>query len=528
MPTAFDPAAARRSLFAALLDARDAAGRDAPALEDQERAPLSYGRLVLGAMVLGEKLASATARGGDVVGLLLPNVNGLVVALMGLLAHGRTPAMLNFTAGAGNLRAACELAAIRTVITSRRFVDSAQLNASVAAIAEANVGGSRPRILYLEDVRGTVTSLDKALGLWRAFRARAIHARAGVRPDEPALILFTSGSEGAPKGVVLSHVNLVSNAMQIHAHAGGMLSARDIIFNPLPMFHSFGLTAGLLVGLLNGIKVALYPSPLHYRQIPKLIAETRATFLFSTDTFLMAYARAGGGDELRGVRYIVAGAERVKDETRRVWADLGATILEGYGCTECSPVVSCNLPTDNRPGTVGPALPGVALRLEPVEGVTDGGRLFIKGPNVMLGYLTADRPGAIAPPPDGWHDTGDIVAISDDGFIAIKGRARRFAKLGGEMVSLAAVESMIARGWPGHTHVVVSLPDARKGEQLVLVTDKPDADRESLRQAARAQGAPELWIPRTVLAGAHIPALGSGKIDYAGATELARRMRPLL
>ncbi len=525
--SAFDPAAARRTLFDALLDARDAAGRNAPALEDQERAPLSYARLVLGAMVLGDRLARATRR-GDAVGLLLPNVNGLAVTLFGLSAHGRTPAMLNFTAGPKNLRAACELARLRTVVTSRRFVESAGLDAAIAAIAEADVGGAAPRILYLEDVRREITSLDKALGLWRAFRARAIHAAQHVIPDEPAVILFTSGSEGTPKGVVLSHANLVSNARQIYAHADGMLSPRDVMFNALPMFHSFGLTAGLLVGLLNGVKVMLYPSPLHYRQIPKLIAETKATILFSTDTFLMNYARAASAGELAGVRFIVAGAERVKDETRKAWSDLGATIVEGYGCTECSPVIACNLPNDNRSGTVGRALPAIELKLDPVEGISEGGRLSVKGPNVMLGYLSADRPGEIAAPPGGWHDTGDIVTVSDDGFIAIRGRARRFAKLGGEMVSLAAVEAMIAQGWPGHTHVVVSLPDPRKGEQLVLITDKPDADRELLRMMAKEQGAPELWTPRAVLAGATIPALGSGKIDYAGAADLARRMRPLI
>lgn len=516
----FDVEGARSSLFQALLAAIARHGKNRIALEDPERKPITYGRLVLGALVLGRKL-SALTRPGETVGLMLPNVQGMAVTLFGLSAYGRVPALLNFTAGLKNLTAACEIGPISTIVTSRRFIDQAKLDDIVDALAPGR------RVIYLEDVRKELTSLDKAIGALASLAPGMVHARHAAKPDDPAVVLFTSGTEGKPKGVVLSHANLVSNARQIFQLAAGFLSERDIVMNPLPAFHSFGLTAALLMPLTHGMKVVLYPSPLHYKQVPKLIGETGATFLFATDTFLQGYARAADEGDLKSVRYVVAGAERVKPETRKLWAPYGTTILEGYGCTECSPVLACNTPVAMKDGSVGRLLPGITAKLEPVEGISEGGRLCVKGPNVMLGYLNADRPGAIVPPEGGWHDTGDIVSI-DDGFITIKGRARRFAKLGGEMVSLAAVESMIAGLWPGHNHVVVALPDVRKGEQLVLVTEKPDAEKKALQDEAKRKGFPELWLPKAILVTAAIPVLGNGKIDYGGARELAITMRPLL
>jgi acyl-[acyl-carrier-protein]-phospholipid O-acyltransferase/long-chain-fatty-acid--[acyl-carrier-protein] ligase len=297
--------------------------------------------------------------------------------------------------------------------------------------------------------------------------------------------------------------------------------------NPLPMFHSFGLTAGTLMPLLNGMRSVLYPSPLHYKQIPKFIKATKATLLFSTDTFLQGYARAADDGDTDSLRYVVAGAERVKDTTREMWSRSGTEILEGYGATECSPVISCNLPAQKQHGSVGRALPGIETRLVPVEGIADGGRLHVRGPNVMAGYILPATPGVTIPPPEGWHDTGDIVTI-EDGFIHIRGRAKRFAKIGGEMVSLAAIEALASGIWPDNTHVCVSLPDPRRGESLVLVTDKPDAEKSALADYAREQGFTELWVPKALLVTQQIPILGSGKVDYTATLEMAREARPLL
>lgn len=515
----FDIARTRKSLFEALLDARNRFGKNKVALEDLERQPITFGRLVLGSLVLGRKLASLTGE-RETVGVLLPNVQAIVVVLFGLNAFGRIPAFLNFTAGIKNLKAACELAEIKTIVTSRRFVEQGKLDDIIAALGEGR------QVLWLEDVRATLTSFGKLRGVLDTWMARRIHAQAKVGPDDAAVVLFTSGTEGTPKGVVLSNANLVANAYQVKALAGDILTPDDVFFDPLPIFHSFGLTAGLLTAVLNGMKSVLYPSPLHYRQIPKLIAGTHATFMLGTDTFLQGYARAAGENDLASVRYVIAGAERVKDETRALWAKHGAVILEGYGATECSPVISVSLPDRNQPGSVGPFLPAVEYRLDPVEGIHEGGRLHVRGPNVMKGYLDPAKPGHVIPPQDGWHDTGDIVTV-DDGIVTIRGRAKRFAKIGGEMVSFAAIEAMIQGLWPDFSHVVVSLPDPRKGEQLVLVTDKPDADRDVLLAHSRGQGFPELWVPKAILVSG-IPVLGSGKVDYAATVEMARRLRAML
>lgn len=535
MPARFDPKEAETTVFEALLRAARIHGGGKAILEDAERQPMTYDRLILGSLVLGSRLAAMSSP-GEAVGVLLPNVNGLAVTFLGLNAFGRTVALLNFTAGLRNLSAAVKMAPCSLVLTSRRFIATAKLEDVVAGLARTEVAPGKPvRIVYLEDVRKSIGTLDKLIGLVRARFALSVHRAYAQAPGKPAVILFTSGTEGAPKGVALSNTNLVANAMQIWAHADGMLRTSDTAFNPLPMFHSFGLTAGALLGLLHGMKVVLYPSPLHFKQVPKLIAATHATVLFATDTFLQGYARAAEPGELDSVRYVVAGAERVKDTTRAMWwgarkqpatgttADAApAMILEGYGATECSPVLACNVPSHHRNGSVGPLLPGIEVRIEKVAGIAEGGRLLVRGPNVMAGYITPAAPGVVSPPSEGsngWYDTGDIVTI-EDGLVIIRGRAKRFAKVGGEMVSLAAVEQLACTLWPDHQHVAVAVADPRKGEQVVLVSDNPDARRESLQEEARHQGVPELWLPRSIMHVAAIPLLGSGKVDLPATHDL--------
>jgi acyl-[acyl-carrier-protein]-phospholipid O-acyltransferase / long-chain-fatty-acid--[acyl-carrier-protein] ligase len=508
------------SLPEALLAARKKAGGKAEAIEDPERAPLTHDRLLLGALVLGRQLASLAPRKGR-IGVLLPNVNGMAVTLFGLWFHGRVPVLLNFTAGLKNLKSATRTAELKTIITSRRFIDTAKLDDIVLGLSE------QVEIVYLEDIRKKIGTKEKLTGLFMSFFAGSLAKQSVDTIDDPAVVLFTSGSEGEPKGVVLSHRNLISNAFQIFGFGDGYFSPREILFNPLPCFHSFGLTAGLLFPLLNGFKVVMYPSPLHFKQVPKLIGETKATILLGTDTFLMGYARAADEGDLEGIRLIVAGAEKVKENTRHLWSHLPAVIVEGYGCTECSPVLSCNHPLENHPGSVGPPLPGVEWALHPVEGIEEGGRLHVRGPMVMLGYMFASEPGRVQPQGE-WHDTGDIVAIGDYGEIIIRGRAKRFAKIGGEMVSLGSVEAVAASLWPEATHVAVTMPDPKKGEQVVLVTDQANADRAAFHAHAKAEGVSELFIPRAILVVAAIPVLGSGKVDYGSTAELAKAQRALI
>jgi len=526
MPRTFDADETRSTLFSGLVAAARHAGWNKVVLEDPERNPLTFHQLVLGSLVLGGRLARLSEP-GEIVGVLLPNSVGLTVTIFGLNAYGRVPALLNFSAGKKQLVSALQTGGVRTVITSRRFVEMGKLEELVETLAAtATPEGENVRIVYLEDVRASIGALDKAAGVARALVARVANRQTSASASKPAIILFTSGTEGAPKGVVLTNANLIANAHQMHDHLSEILGSEEVVFNPLPMFHSFGLTAATLTPLLEGIKVVLYPSPLHYRQIPKFVRRSKATILFATDTFLAGYVRSSEPGDLSSLHYVFAGAERVKPQTRTLCSGANTVVLEGYGATECSPVLACNQPKANHAGTVGRLLPGISARVEPVEGITEGGRLFVRGPNVMAGYLLPETPGKVVPPHDGWHDTGDIVTIDDDGFVTICGRAKRFAKIGGEMVSLAAVEALAASLWTDALHVAVSVPDPRKGEQLVLLTDQPDAQKDALLAHARAEGFPELWVPKSVEVVAAIPVLGSGKVDLQAANELARQSRP--
>ena len=503
-----------RTLFQALVDARDIHGAKAIAVEDVKRQPLTYERLVIGALLLSRPFKARTAM-GEAVGLLMPNVNGAVASFFGLQACGRVPAMLNYTAGLANLRAACDAAEIKTIVTARAFVAQAKLTETVEALQ-----ASGRAVLWLEDIAAKAGRVAKLRALIGGKFATFNHRRLRIYPDQPAVILFTSGSEGLPKGVVLSHRNLLSNCAQISARID--FNPTDKVLNALPIFHSFGLTGGTLLPLLNGVSVLLYPNPLHYRIVPAFAYDANATILFGTDTFLSGYANMAHSYDFYSLRYIFAGAERVKDETRAKYAEkFGLRILEGYGATECAPVIAVNTPMHFRPGTVGRLMPGMESRLDAVPGINDGGRLFVRGPNVMLGYYKADKPGLLQPPEDGWHDTGDIVTIEDDGFITIRGRAKRFAKIGGEMVSLPAVETYAATVWPGFAHAVVTRPDAKKGEQLVMFTTCPHAKSADLLAWARAHGVAELALPKEIRFVDALPVLGTGKIDYVTLTAMA-------
>ena len=496
-----------RTVLDAVIDAMEVHGAKRIAVEDPVTGALSYKKLLIGAAVLGRKLMPLAGE-GKALGVMLPNANGAVVTILGVMSGGRVPAMINFTAGAANILAACKAAEVNTIVTSRAFIEKGKLGAVVEQLALAVT------IVYLEDVRATVTTSDKLRGLLG-------HKRALVKrdPDGPAVILFTSGSEGAPKGVVLSHRNMLANAAQAAARID--FGRSDKLFNVLPVFHSFGLTAGTILPLVSGVPIYLYPSPLHYRTVPELIYGVNATIVFGTDTFLAGYARAAHPYDFRSLRYILAGAEPVRESTRRTYMEkFGLRILEGYGVTETAPVLALNTPMFNKFGTVGRLMPGDEARLEPVPGVDEGGRLYVRGPNVMLGYLKADKPGVLEPPPEGWHDTGDIVTIDAQGFVTIKGRAKRFAKIGGEMVSLAAVEMLAAQLWPDVPSAVATAPDPRKGERLVLVTQKKDATRSEFQAFAKSKGAADLMVPAEVVVVDKVPVLGTGKIDMVGVAKL--------
>lgn len=501
-----------KSLVAALADSVRFYGGDSLCVSDINDVKLTRKKLLIGAKVLGAALEKHIA-GERRVALLLPNVAGLPVAWFALQAYGHVPAMLNFTAGVGPMRSACRTAEVKTIITSRKFVEAMGFEVLIEALAQDF------RVLYLEDMRERISPLDKVVG---ALRSVASLPGYYTDPQAEAVVLFTSGSEGAPKGVVLSHANLQANIEQISAML--TLLPEEVIFNALPTFHSFGMTAGMLWPILKGAQVFLYPSPLHYQVIPEMAYQVNAKIMFGTDTFFTGYARKAHPYDFYSVRAFVAGAERLRAETRQLYADkFGKTIYEGYGVTETSPVLAVNIPQSHKVGTVGQFIPAVEWRLEPVEGIEEGGRLHVRGPNVMKGYLFNDRPGVLVPPPSGWHDTGDIVKVDDQGFVTILGRAKRFAKIAGEMVSLTAVENYISRYAPEGYHAVVSVPDPKRGEQLVLVTDDETLSKHGLKEAARAAGVSEIMVPKTVILVEQVPILGTGKTNYPAVQKIAER-----
>ena len=509
----------RTTIFDALLHAAERYGKETLVLEDINREPMSYKMLITRAMILGDHIRKSTQH-GEHVGILMPNACGTVITFMALQYIGRIPAMLNFTAGHQVLLQTCVTGRIKTIYTSRKFIENAGLQ-KLAKLLEEKLN-----LLYLEDLSQHISTYKKFIGAFYSLYARKhYHKLSGnLDPDKPALILFTSGSEGMPKGVVLSHSNLLSNNAQVSCHID--FQPRDILFSCLPLFHSFGLNAGCLMPLFGGSKIFLYPTPLHYRIIPELIYELGATILFGSNTFFKGYAKYAHPFDFYKLRYVVAGAEKLHEDTLRLWMEkFGIRILQGYGVTESSPVISVNTPMASRIGTVGRPMTDIECYLQPVPGIEEGGRLVVKGPNIMLGYLLPDSDKLMSPSTErgpGWYDTGDIANIDEDGFITILGRAKRFAKIGGEMVSLTAVEEMALNTWPGFNHAAVNLTDEKKGEKIVLITDNKNAVRKDFQEYVRNNKFGELYIPKKVVLADELPLLGTGKIDYKTLTEMAQ------
>ena len=503
----------QRTLFEAFLDGKQTFGANYKLVEDVRLVEESYGSLLKMALGLS-RIVSRLTTPGEIVGIITPNAAPTLGLVLGLSIGKRVPALLNYTAGVDALRAACTAANIKTIIASRGFIGKARLNAVIEQLDDI-------AIHYLEDFKAQVSTADKLWVGWHlAFPACAAGAQS---PDDPAIVLFTSGSEGKPKGVVHSHTSVLSNVAQIRAVAD--FTPLDKFMMALPLFHSFGLTCGVLLPLVSGCKVFLYPTPLHYRVIPEIVYDRDCTVLFGTSTFLGNYGKYAHPYDFGRLRYVVAGAEKLSEDVRRQWIEkFGIRILEGYGVTECAPVVAVNVPMACRIGSVGQLLPGIEYEIEPVPGIDAGGALHVKGPNVMKGYLLFDRPGVIQQPDAkgaGWYSTGDIVERDADGFVHIRGRLKRFAKIAGEMISLEVVEKKAAAAAPGFAHAASTRADAAKGEALVLFTTAPELTREQLLVAAKTAGSPELSVPRIIRHVETIPLLGSGKTDYVTLRHMA-------
>jgi acyl-[acyl-carrier-protein]-phospholipid O-acyltransferase / long-chain-fatty-acid--[acyl-carrier-protein] ligase len=504
---------AHRPILAGILDAYALHGPKHPVICDINRVDINYRQLFTRSFILSEKLRPLLT-GQKNIGVLLPNSIGVVVTFVGLQMLGKIPCMLNFSAGKASVQHACHIATLGTVLTSRVFIEKGKLEHLIDGLKD------KYNILYLEDLRPTITLVDKLTGLAKSFFAKAALQLVleNTKAEDPAVILYTSGSEGVPKGVALSHSNIMNNVAQFSAPID--LNTSDIIFNALPVFHSYGMTAGMVMPLLRGIKVFLYPTPLHYRIIPELMYDSDATIMFGTDTFFNGYAHYAHPYDFWNIRLAVAGAEKLRDTTRKLYSEkFRVNIFEGYGVTESGPVVSVNTPMEFKNGSVGRPLPAIECKLQPVEGLDRGGRLHIKGPNIMLGYIKEDKPGVIQPQGE-WYDTGDIVEMDEDGFIYILGRAKRFAKIAGEMVSLMVSEDLAIGLLPDIAHASIAIPDERKGEQVILFSESKELTREALIARAKEAGTSELCLPKQIIYIDTIPRLGNGKIDYVSLAKL--------
>jgi acyl-[acyl-carrier-protein]-phospholipid O-acyltransferase / long-chain-fatty-acid--[acyl-carrier-protein] ligase len=486
------------------------------AMADSTGRELTYGRLLTAAFLIARRLPRE-----EMTGVLLPSTVAGALVNVAVTVKGGAPVNLNFTAGPAAIAHAIEQCGIRTVVTSRKF------------LAQANVG-NLSGLVYVEDLFGGASAFDKVLAY---AAARFLPHRTRRTPDSVATVVFSSGSTGVPKGVMLSHYNLIANL-----EGFGQLfpiTVEDRIAGVLPFFHSFGLTVTIWFPLLQGCGVVYHHNPTDARQIGELVQKNRATFLLSTPTFYAAYTRKCTKEEFASLRFALVGAEKLRPAVADGFREkFGLELLEGYGCTEMSPVVAVNAPgfqgggqkqIGTKPGTVGHPLPGVAARV--VDAVTfellppeTQGLLLVKGPNLMAGYLREPERTAEALH-EGWYVTGDLAVLDDEGFLRITDRLSRFSKIGGEMVPHLRIEDAISAVLDGAPCAVTAVPDEQRGERLAALYVSAVAPAELWRRLA-ATDMPRLWIPKreNVYPVAALPLLGTGKLDLRALKDQARQL----
>ncbi|MDO4218752.1 MAG: AMP-binding protein [Synergistaceae bacterium] len=496
-----------------LLDSRATYGGKTELYCDVGSEPITYNGFIT-RVLLFEYLIKKVKIKEQYVGVLLPTSVAGAVTIFALQKMKKVPAMLNFSQGVKQLKNCLKIGGIKTVITSRKFVTIGKLEHLTNAAEEAGC-----KIVYLENEAHLITAWQKLCKALKTYfvSARKASTKLLQETENPAYLLFTSGSEGLPKGVVLSYKNINTNAYQTVTRVDFYRTDRALCV--LPIFHSFGL-CGIYFPMVLGFMAYFYPTPLQYKTIASLCYDERITILFATDTFLAGYGKAASDNyDFATMRIVVQGGEKTKASTQNLWMErFNIRITEGYGVTECSPIVAHNYYAHHKTGTVGPIVEGLEYRLEPIEGVAEGGRLWLKGDSIMKGYMRATAPGVIEPLKDGWYDTGDIVKIDDLGYVTVLGRAKRFAKLGGEMVSLPSIEEALQTIYPDKVFAVVAQTIGEK-EVIVAVTTDSNLKCQEVKNALSEIGMAEIAIPKKLVYMTELPLLGNGKTDYPSLME---------
>lgn len=473
---------------------------------------LTYARVLIATLIL-TGIFRKLDRGN--IGLMLPTSAGCILSKIAILMSGRIPVMINYSTGAEqNVRYAQQKCDFKTIITSKALLEKIEC---------PFVDG----MTYTEDIMAKITGPQKVLAaLVSKLPARIIKKLVyRGREDTNIAILFTSGSEKDPKAVQLTHTNIGANVVSCSERF--RLSADEIFLSTLPYFHVFGLTVNMWIPIYHGSTILTYANPLEYRKVCNIARDHHPTLMVGTPSFFWGYLRKSEPGDFDSLRIALCGADKCSDSLREAFREKhDKTLYEGYGATECSPVISANCPEDNRAGSVGKPVDGVQVRIENYEtgeecAPGEDGRILIKGDNVMKGYFN-DFEQTSLHIRRGWYDTGDMGNLDEDGYLWHVGRLKRFVKVGGEMVSLVKIEDTLERLLPEDAHCsVVEIPDAMKGARIIAVTTVPVDKKSIIKQMA--EHLPAIALPKTFLVMENLPKMGSGKIDFRTITELARQ-----
>lgn len=448
------------------------------------------------------------------IGIMIPTSAGCILSKIAILMSGRIPVMINYSTGAEhNAKYAQQKCDFSTIVTSKTLLEKIEC---------PHVDG----MIYIEDIMAGITSQQKMRAAVTAAMPASIIKQLVHKGHEndTAVILFTSGSEKDPKAVQLTHRNILANLESIAPIFH--FRSEDVFMCTLPFFHVFGLTVNLWLPLYYGMTMLTYANPLDFRKVCSIVKESQATFLVGTPSFFWGYLRKSKKGDFDSLRIALTGADKCPEALREGFKEKHQiTVVEGYGATECSPVISTNTHEYNRPGSVGKPIPGVEVRIENYEtgeecGLGEDGRILVKGDSVMKGYFN-DFEQTSLHIRRGWYDTGDMGNIDKDGYLWHVGRLKRFVKIGGEMVSLVKIEDVLEKLLPEDSHCcVVEIPDAIKGAKIIAVATTPLDEKAILKKMASTL--PSIALPKIFLVWETLPKMGSGKIDFRTISEMAR------